>query len=412
MKALYICYFGLREPLVQTQVLPYLRHISTEGVEMYLLTFEPHRRSLWSSAEIRKWELQLEADGIRWCSLPYHKWPRVPVTLYDIVLGALTVVRLVRREGIDTLHARSHIPMAMALLVQLFAGCRLVFDVRGLLADEYSAAGTWTADSLGFQVIKRLERWGLERADQIVVLTKRVQAWLVEEHLADGDKIVVIPCCVDLSRFKNGAPNHVSRKSDRFEVIYAGSVTGLYLLEEMGRFFLAIRARRPEAFLRILTKAPSEEVAARLRRVGLLPGSFWVGAVRLEDVPAYLRRASLGLSFRKPTAAQIAACPTKIPEYLAAGLPVVCNAGIGDMDEVLGQAGVGVLVRTLDSKAFAEAAEQVLSLTGDPDMQMRCIRVACQHFDLEQVGRAGYLRLYRRLMEGSSSGSESIPRSP
>ena len=41
--SLYICYFGLREPLVQTQVLPYLRELVAGGVKMSLLTFEPQR---------------------------------------------------------------------------------------------------------------------------------------------------------------------------------------------------------------------------------------------------------------------------------------------------------------------------------------------------------------------------------
>ena len=38
---LYICYFGLREPLVQTQVLPYLRQLRSEKLQVSLLTFEP-----------------------------------------------------------------------------------------------------------------------------------------------------------------------------------------------------------------------------------------------------------------------------------------------------------------------------------------------------------------------------------
>ena len=50
--ALYICYFGLREPLVQTQVLPYLRELARGGVRMSLLTFEPDRKrkldDLWT----------------------------------------------------------------------------------------------------------------------------------------------------------------------------------------------------------------------------------------------------------------------------------------------------------------------------------------------------------------------------
>ena len=39
-KTLYICYFGVREPLVQTQVIPYLRELKKDGYEISLLTFE------------------------------------------------------------------------------------------------------------------------------------------------------------------------------------------------------------------------------------------------------------------------------------------------------------------------------------------------------------------------------------
>ena len=41
IRSLYICYFGVREPLVQTQVLPYLRELVDElSLEVHLLTFE------------------------------------------------------------------------------------------------------------------------------------------------------------------------------------------------------------------------------------------------------------------------------------------------------------------------------------------------------------------------------------
>src|SRR5437764_999195 len=39
---LYVCYFGIREPLVQTQVLPYLRQLQSENLRVSLLTFEPN----------------------------------------------------------------------------------------------------------------------------------------------------------------------------------------------------------------------------------------------------------------------------------------------------------------------------------------------------------------------------------
>ena len=51
MRTLYLCYFGLREPLVQTQVLPYLRRLAAGGFEVHLLTFEPNLWRAWSPEE-------------------------------------------------------------------------------------------------------------------------------------------------------------------------------------------------------------------------------------------------------------------------------------------------------------------------------------------------------------------------
>ena len=116
IRTLYLCYFGLREPLVQTQVLPYLKQLAAAGIRVSLLTFEPHLRSAWTKQELAAHQERLATESIRWFYLPYHKRPSALATLYDIVIGARFAARLIRREGIEVLHARSHIPMAMALM--------------------------------------------------------------------------------------------------------------------------------------------------------------------------------------------------------------------------------------------------------------------------------------------------------
>src|ERR1041384_7242885 len=128
ISTLYLCYFGLREPLVQTQVLPYLRSLAASGVGVSLLTFEPELRRSWTAAELEEKRAELERDGIRWHSLPYHKRPSLPATAFDILAGALDAARLVRREGVQVLHARSHVPMAMAMLARALTESRTVFD--------------------------------------------------------------------------------------------------------------------------------------------------------------------------------------------------------------------------------------------------------------------------------------------
>jgi glycosyltransferase involved in cell wall biosynthesis len=360
------------------------------------MTFEPRMKPRWTGQTLRDEQARLQAEGISWTALPYHKSPSAPATLYDIAAGALSAVRLVRRHSIDVLHARAHIPLAIALLAARVTGCALVFDIRGLMAEEYADAGVWAENSLKFRAIKRLEQAGIRKADQLVVLTKAMKNWLLDNRLRDADSVEVIPCCVDFT-LQAGAYSEAEISTEGFEVIYAGSVTGLYLLEEMGRFFLELRAREPRAFLRILTTSSATEAGERLRRVGLEEKDFRIGSVSPREVPRYLRRARLGLSFRKPTFSQLAASPTKIAEYLAAGLPVVSNSGVGDVDELLQTQSVGVLVRDFTAAEFARAAEAALVLARDASARARCIAVSRLRFDLHTVGGNRYAKVYERI---------------
>jgi glycosyltransferase involved in cell wall biosynthesis len=395
MKTLYLCYFGLREPLVQTQVLPYLRQLAAAGIGVSLLTFEPQMKQTWSQEELETQAKELSKERITWISRPYHKRPSLPATAFDVVVGAWVAARLARSRRIDVLHARSHLPLAMALLARAVTRCRLIFDVRGLMAEEYVDIGNWKADSLPFRLIKALERIGLRQADQVVVLTRRMRDWLVKEDLADAGRIVIIPCCTDVRRFESPAP--AESVSNRLEVVYAGTATGLHLLEEVGRFFIRLRERQPNAFLRILTHSPAADIVDQLKRLGLKPDDFAVVAAQPDEVPPYFGRARIGVSFRKATFAQIAASPAKIPEYLAAGLPVISNSGIGDLDDLLTNEGVGFVIQNFHDEAYEEAAEQILKMVELPDIRQRCQRVARKYFDLIDVGGKGYLEVYRRI---------------
>ena len=66
MRTLYLCYFGLREPLVQTQVVPYLRELRAAGIDVYLLTFEPGWPGSWSATDRAATSSQIGNSPSRW----------------------------------------------------------------------------------------------------------------------------------------------------------------------------------------------------------------------------------------------------------------------------------------------------------------------------------------------------------
>jgi glycosyltransferase involved in cell wall biosynthesis len=394
-QTLYICYFGLREPLVQTQVLPYLREVAKNGVRVHLLTFEPEDAFSRPQEETGADRQALATSGIEWHFLRYHKRFSAVATAYDILCGAIFAWRLARREQIGVLHARSHIPLAMALIARKFADVRLIFDIRGLMAEEYVDAGIWREGSLPFRVIKRVERLGLRRADEVVVLTEKFKNYLVAEGLRAADSITVIPCCVDDSR----GPFGDTGKHARFELIYAGSVTGLYMLEEMVKLFKVLKEFRPDAFFRVLTAGDQAYVNKVFSGAGIDPGDYSVQMVPPADVLDRIGRSHAAISFRKPTFSQIAASPTKIGEYLACGVPVIVNSGIGDTDRQIEDDGAGVVIDTFGRESYEKAVGRLLGMMEGPGIAENCRRAAGTRFDLRKVGGARYAALYAKLFD-------------
>jgi glycosyltransferase involved in cell wall biosynthesis len=392
-QALYFCYFGLDEPLVQTQVVPYLRCLAKEGIEITLITFERE-----GPLGRRIYEDRFESFALR-----YHKRPTLPATLYDILAGAWLGIRLSRPRRFDILHARGHVPAAMAAIVKLIAGGRLLFDIRGLMPEEYVDAGVWPQGGFLYRLTKSAERLLMRAADGFVVLTEEARRRLFPGRLDTDESsrpIDVIPCCVDAARFENIESKEELRRDLRFEgrrvIIYIGALGGWYLTDEMVSFLRLAHDDDPSVLPVVLTQSDGEMIAKRLRMSGI--SDYRVLKVAPAEVPRYLKAADFAVSFIKPCYSKLASSPTKVAEYLAAGIPVVCNTGIGDLDEIIEREQVGVMVKELNPCGYKQALEGIERLIEGPDLAARCRTAASRRFDLEHVGAFRYGRLYRRLL--------------
>jgi glycosyltransferase involved in cell wall biosynthesis len=395
-RALYLCYFGLREPLVQTQVLPYLRELVAGGIGMSLLTFEPELKKSWDADSIVEWKQRLRAEGIEWHMLPYHKRPSLPATLYDIVAGAWRAAAIARREKIDVFHGRSHVAAAMGALAKRMAGGRLIFDIRGLLAEEYVDSGNWRAGGLLFRLTKTAERWIYRAADGFVVLTERARDVLFPNGAA-GRPVEIIPCCVDRERFAGYDRDAVRQElglSGRLVLVYVGALGGYYLTGETAALFAASREHDPRLYALVLTQSSPSEMTAELARRGFSRDDYRVVPVAPDEVPKYLCAADVAVAIIRPSYARQSASLTKFAEYLAAGLPVIATAGIGDLDVHIGEGRVGVLLQTLDRTGYVDALQTIDELRRDPGLAERCRGVARARYDLHTVGGERYRRLY------------------
>lgn len=407
-RVLFISYNGMLDPLGQSQVLPYLRELSKRGAEFTLLSFE-RAAALLSHGEnkIEALRVQLAEQGIEWHWLRYHQTPSLPATVFDVANGVRYARRLVQQNKIELVHARSHIPATIGLALKRHFGIKLIFDVRGLMADEYVDAAHWRKGSVPYRLTKSMERRALAASEGVVTLTQTIWPMMKNwEGLRGRVDIVheVVPCCADLDLFEFRESDRALRRSelglkDSFVLVYSGSIDGWYLTEKMADFFATVLRQRADAHVLWLSPGKHERIRSLMQKREVAGSRYTVLSAAPRDVPSYLSASDAGVAFIKPCFSKLASSPTKYAEYLACGLPLVINAGIGDSDSLVLEERAGFLVSEFTEDQYAKASAHIESLMRDQQGTRDLARsVAERCFDVRTVGVERYARLYEAVL--------------
>jgi glycosyltransferase involved in cell wall biosynthesis len=291
----------------------------------------------------------------------------------------------------------------MAMIAQRLPGARrmaLIFDIRGLMAEEYVDAGRWRHGGVPFRLTKAVECAAVRSADGVVVLTERIRSQL----FGDGPepRIHVIPCCADVDGLAAASSERdVARDElglgEANVMIYVGKFGGWYMAAEMAEFFATARDAIPGLHFLVLSQSDVGEIRRELARQEA-DGDFSVASVAPEQLGRYLAAADFGISFIRPSPSKASSSPTKVGEYLAAGLPVVSTSGVGDLDTLITPE-IGVLVTEHTAPSHRAAAMQVSRLVAAAKTRERCREVARRELSLANVGVPRYVRLYRDVAE-------------
>lgn len=280
------------------------------------------------------------------------------------------VVQFAKAHEPCVVHARSYVPAWAALKARKKNLCRLIFDPRGILPEELAFARGWSESSRKFQWWKSLEKRLLENADDVIAVSQPMA-----DHCAAiaPVKPLVIRNCVDLERFRPGA--HMPSADEPLRLIFLVGVDVPYQASELALEVQRIaQALWPGgALLRIL----SPDAEALQRRFG--SEGVKCESVPRGEVPRIVGESDLGILVRDNTVGSRVACPVKFAEYLAAGLPVIATAGIGEVDDMLRESGCGVSLT--EGNWEAQLRPLLESMVADREaLRARCRALAERHF--------------------------------
>ncbi len=395
-QVLYLSYDGITDALGQSQILPYVLGLEKLGHSFHIISFEKKETYFLFRSNI---EQQLKGTKITWHPFFYTKKPPVLSTLYDLKRMKKKALALQSQHNFDLIHCRSYLPGIIGLQLKNKIACQLLFDMRGFWADERVEGKIWNLRNpifaMIYQYIKRKERTMLAQADTIVSLTNAGKVALNELYpdLALSSKISVIPCCVDQQLFNQETIQETNHdleilKKDKIILGYVGSLGTWYMLDEMLAFFKIQKLKNEKLHFLFLTKDAKELVYTKAQERQIAVEDITVLSVPYQEMPSYIHGIDYAIFFIRPTFSKQASSPIKQAEFMSMGIPIICNAGVGDTKEIVLQHNAGYVFDEMTLTAFDKFNFKDLSFEKE-----KTINAATTIFSLHQ-GVESYNKIY------------------
>jgi len=388
---IYISADGMLEPLGYSQVLKYLLEISSE-FEITLISLEK-KVDLSKSDFKQSIEDLCKIHNIKWVWLKYDNWPKLSSHLVNILKLFFVVFFLLYKKQISLIHIRSYFPGIIMPILQTVFDFKLIFDMRGLWADEKHDRLGWPKKSYKYQFFKRLESFLLAKSVIIIALTNGLKKMLIESRKISENKIEVIRTCTDSKEFFPIKEN----KKDSLTIGYLGSADTAYNFEEVVKFFYNFLRFHENSILKILSNLDSEELSILLKKHNIPRSKVELNYALRKELNREINSFDLVVFYLKENYSVIASMPTKIGEALSCGKPVVCNAFNRDISELIQNNHIGYLYNFKDE--YRESThKKIISLVNSETVESNCIKLAKREFDLISAAQ-NYLDIYKQVME-------------
>jgi len=257
--------------------------------------------------------------------------------VFIVTSGAIFGARALRRRyDLVYVHNMPDVLVASSLIPKLL-GAKVVLDLHDPMPELMMTIFQAADNGKSVQMLKRLEKWSIARADLAITVNKACQR-IFSSRSARPEKIADVMNSPDDQIFpfrpaQESETNH-QESGKPFVIMYHGSLFERNGLDVAITAFPRVRAIIPTAELRIYGfQTPFlERMMQTVRDKGLEGAVRYMGPRSVEGLVAEIDDCDVGVipSHRNPFTE--INTPTRIFEYLALGKPVIAPATTGIQD--------------------------------------------------------------------------------
>ena len=399
-KIVFLSYDGITDPLGQSQILPYLFGVASKNnYKITIVSFEKIKNHLQNKDVILN---KLNKNNVEWIPLRYTKYPPIFSTLWDVYKLSKSINKL-KNKGLDLIHCRSYITTIVALGFKKKYKVPFIFDMRGFYADERVDGKIWSLNNFIYKKIynyfKSKEKEFLQFSDYTISLTENGKKEILSWNLANQSKIKVIPCCTDKNLFQTKNIQNVRAELDfnkeDFIISYVGSIGTWYMLDEMLDFFKCLQIKKSKAKFLFITKDDPQLILEKVKSKKIDISSIKIQPSSREMMPSYIGVSNFSIFFILPVFSKKASSPTKMGEIMNLGIPIICNSGVGDVDEIMGKSMPELLVKEFSNNEYQRVIDLITN-NYQPN-QKNITKTSHSYYSLEK-GVEKYKEVYQEVL--------------
>lgn len=323
LKIGYLLYDETCSGVIESQALDIVRFFNNEtehnAVLVAALPFRSHRTVK------QQFEDSLGKSVVSTIALPQ----KLQVKLHKFEVKRIQ--RMLKRAKVDLIICRNASACFLALQARILSGQntpRICYDGRGALkaeAAEYRVYPKYIKPHL-----IRAEKTSILKSDFRIAVSEELVDWWKSEYGFASDKHCVIPTTIS-TLHQNFNPTESRKewrgkfnfKQDDIVMAFAGGKADWQGLDFWLPHMYTWLSKMPRLKLLLLTPAnPSVKTLC-----DAFPSRVLNTFVVHNDVLKALSSSDFGILWRKPNITNIVASPTKLSEYVQAGLTVVTNDG-------------------------------------------------------------------------------------
>lgn len=176
----------------------------------------------------------------------------------------------------------------------------------------------------------RDQKKSIELADRCICVSEKLKKQLEKNTGKDISHWNIISCGVDLERFNKAKRIEKKSLSDRIVLGYSGGLQSWQNIRQIIQIVNKLYDLDHRIFFMLYTNHSTDSIHEDLAKLG--KDNYAIYSLSSSEIPSYLKILDAGFLLRDDLILNEISSPTKICEYLASGVPLICTRYSGDYE--------------------------------------------------------------------------------